>query len=282
MRLKRRLKLTLKGVHVSETETVVPAALDPLDAYVNEALDQDSEQSTVVEQAESAPVEVKEETEAPTEADKPKGDGFQKRIDKVTADKYAEQRRADELQKWKDDILAKQAAEKAVKPKLEDFDYDEEKLEKATRQHEIDQGVQTALAADRAEAKAQKQQQESEQVLSTFNERVDALGKADFDTKANAIPVLPKGVVDALMQSEQGAEIVYHLGSNLDVAESLANMSPAMAMMEIGKLSTRLSAKPEIKPSAAPEPIVPVKAGSVLTSDIGDDMSMDEWMRKHG
>jgi len=265
---------------VNETDT--EAALDPLDAYVNEVLDQDSEQGTVEQKAESAPAEVEKESEAPTEAEKPKGDGFQKRIDKVTADKYAEQRRADELQKWKDDQLAKQAAEKAVKPKLEDFDYDEEEHNKAVRQHEIDQGVQAALAKKSAEAEAKQQQQDSEKVLNTFNERVEALGKADFDTKANAIPTLPSGVVDALMQSEQGAEIVYHLGSNLEVAESLAQMSPGMAMMEIGKLSTRLSAKPEIKPSAAPEPIVPVKAGSALTSNIDGDISMDEWMRKYG
>ena len=267
---------------MSETDTDTQAALDPMDAYINEALDQTSEIGELEQKAESAPAEVEKETEAPTEAEKPKGDGFQKRIDKVTADKYAEQRRADELQKWKDDQLAKQAAEKAVKPKLEDFDYDEEEHNKAVRQHEIDQGVQAALAKKSAEAKAQQQQQDGEKVLSTFNERVEALGKADFDTKANAIPILPNGVVDELMRSEQGAEIVYHLGSNLEIAESLAQMSPGRAMMEIGKLSTRLSAKPDIKPSAAPEPIVPIKSGSALSSDIGDEMSMDEWMRKHG
>ena len=84
------------------------------------------------------------------------------------------------------------------------------------------------------------------------------------------------------MQSEDGAEMVYHLGSNLEKAEALANMTPASAIMEIGRISAQLSAKPEIKTSAAPDPITPVKAGSALSSDISDNMSMSEWMSKYG
>jgi hypothetical protein len=76
--------------------------------------------------------------------------------------------------------------------------------------------------------------------------------------------------------------MVYHLGSNLEKADAIANMTPAMAIMELGKLSTQLKAKPEIKTSAAPDPIEPVKAGSSLSSNIDDDMPIDEWMRKYG
>ena len=188
------------------------------------------------------------------------------------------------MQKKIDELEAAQAKETLKQPKLDDpeIDYDEDAFDKANRQYEIDKGVQETLAKQQAAAKAEQQKAESEKVLAEFNERANALGKADFEQKANAIPILPDGVADAIMQSKEGAEMVYHLGSNLEEAEALANMTPAMAIMELGKLSTKLSAKPEIKTSAAPDPISPLKSGSALSSDIGDDMSMEEWMSKYG
>ena len=214
----------------------------------------------------SATVTEAEETET-LEAEKPKEDGFQKRIDKVTADKYAEKRRADELQKWKDEQLAKQAELK--KPTLEQHDYDEEAFNKANLDYEIQQGVQSTLAKQKADRDAEKQQQASQQAVASFNERAQAMGKPDFDAKAQAIPNLPAGVANALMQANDGAEMVYHLGSNLDKAAEIASMSPQLAMMELGKLSAQLSAKPEIKLSAAPAPIETLKSGGSLSKERG-------------
>lgn len=262
------------------------AQVDPLDAFVNEALDQALEQpeeeTTITDSA-----TVEEDAKSPEEnplikSDDP--DGVKKRIDKITADKYAEKRRADELQKKIDALEAAQPKESLKKPELGDpeIDYDEDAFNEANLKYEIEKGVQETLAKQQAAAKAEQQKAESEKVLATFNERVNALGKSDFDEKANAIPILPAGVADAIMQSELGAEMVYHLGSNLEKADAIANMSPAMAIMELGKLSTQLKAKPEIKTSAAPDPIEPVKAGSSLSSKIDDEMPIDEWMRKYG
>ena len=261
------------------------AQVDPLDAFVGEVLDQDSEQANKeATPAESATAKEEIDTNKPasTDAEKPKEDGFQKRIDKVTADKYAEKRRADDLQKKIDALEAANKKETLVKPKLEDHDYDEDAFNKANLQYDIDQGVRETLAKQSADAKAEQQKTESEKRITNFNERANALGKSDFDEKANAIPNLPTGVADAIMQSEDGAKMVYHLGSNPEEAEALANMTPAMAIMQLGKLSAKLSAKPEIKTSAAPDPIETLKSGSAISSDIGDDMSIDEWMRKHG
>jgi hypothetical protein len=83
------------------------------------------------------------------------------------------------------------------------------------------------------------------------------------------------------MSLDNGAELIYHLGSHLDKADALAGMSPMAAMVEIGRMSVEMNKKPEIKPSAAPDPIEPVQAGSALSSDIGDDMSVDAWMAKY-
>jgi hypothetical protein len=52
-------------------------------------------------------------------------------------------------------------------------------------------------------------------------------------------------------------------------------------LMEIGRMSLSLNKKPDIKLSAAPEPIEPLRAGSAITSDVGGDMSIEAWMAKY-
>jgi hypothetical protein len=263
------------------TENTEAAQVDPLDAFVQGPIDQGTEQATTDNQnTDSATVE--EEVISPDE--KPKEDGFQKRIDKVTTDMYAERRKAEGLQKKLDKLEKENAADALKKPSLGDpeIDYDEDALDKANRDYEIKMGVQEVLTQQSADAKAEQQRQDGEKATASFNERIKTFGKTDFDEKANSIPNLPLGVADALMQSEDGAEMIYHLGSNLDKAEALASMTPAMAIMELGKLSAKLSTKPSIKTSAAPDPIEPLGSGGTVTSKSDDEMSMGEFMAKYG
>lgn len=255
------------------------AAQDPLDSFVQEVIDQDSEQVKQEAQAtESAPVEKEEvviEAEATAEEEKPV-DKFQERINKVTADKYEQQRRADALQAKLDELQVKEEPIGEA-PTLEQHDFDEAAHNAALVKHQVQLELQQQRELQKQEASTAK----SNLVQEEFGKRVTALGKADFAEKAEAIPNLPAGVADALMQSENGAELIYHLGSHLDKADSLANMTPAQAMMELGKLSVSMNAKPEIKTSAAPDPIEPVNAGSAISSNIDDDMPIDEWMAKY-
>ena len=142
----------------TETESTQAAQVDPLDAFVQGPIDQGSEQAPTDSQTtESAPVEGTNKPES-TDAEKPKEDGFQKRIDKKTADYYAEKRRADDLQKKIDAIDAANAKETLIKPTLEAHDYDEEAFDAASREHDIKQGVQDALSKQSAQAKAEQQE----------------------------------------------------------------------------------------------------------------------------
>ena len=260
------------------------AQVDSLDAFVQEAIDQDSKQEqTNTPIVESAPAEKEaiQDDVKPAEVleEKPAVDGFQKRINKVTADKHDALRERDALQAKLDQLENKPAVEVDAKaPTLEDFEYDEDAFNKATVSHQVKQELQKqANATQQANDKVTAQQG-----VDKFNEQINTLGKDDFSEKAGAIPNLPAGVADALMQVDNGAEMIYHLGTHLDKADALANMTPAAAMMELGRLSVEMNKKPEIKPSAAPDPIEPLQSGSALSSDIGDEMSIDQWMAKHG
>ncbi len=222
--------------------------------------------------AESKEPESEEITEsAPVVEEAPKEDGFQKRINKVTADKYEQQRRADDLQRQLDEVqkAPKQAGDA---PKLEDFDHDEEAFNAANIKYQV--GV--AVQAEKAVLNTEAQQAKAAEAQLAFNESIVAMNKPDFADVASAVPQLPQGVADALVQSENGAELIYHLGTHLDMADKLANMSPSQAIMELGRISANMNTKPEIKQSAAPDPIEPITSGGgSLKKDYGE-MSMEE------
>lgn len=231
------------------------------EATLDQAIIEESKEVEPVKPTESAPVV--EET--------PKEDGFQKRINKVTADKYEQQRRADELQRKLDEMQAK-PKEASAAPKLEDFDHDEEAYNAASIKYQVSEAVK----AERASIDTDAQQAKAAEAQRAFNDRIVAMNKPDFADVANSVPQLPAGVADALVQSENGAELIYHLGTHLDMADKLASMSPTQAIMELGRISANMNTNPEIKQSAAPNPIEPITSGGgSLKKDYGE-MTMEE------
>jgi hypothetical protein len=255
------------------------ALVDPLDAFVQGNDQAPTEAPTETTITESAPVEEAIEPE--------KKNKVQERMNKLTADKHEERRkreaeakRADDLQAKLDEIESKKPT--LTEPTLEQHDFDTDEFNKATVAYEVQEQVAAELASQKTKQEQLNQKAKMQQSLDTFNERATALGKDDFEDKANAVPELPAGVADAIMGLENGAEMVYHLGTHLDLADSLASMSPMAAMMELGKISASMSVKPEIKTSAAPDPIETLNSGSALNAEVGDEMSIDAWMAKFG
>jgi len=256
------------------------ALVEPLDAFVQGDDQTQTEAPTETTATESAPVE--DATEQPAD----KSNGVQERINKITADKHEERRQREASDKRADELQAKLDSIEANKPKLsepnlEEHNYDEDAFNKATVAFQVQEQVKAELTTQKAQQEQTDQQAEAQAELSKFNERAEALGKDDFAVKAKAIPELPEGVASAIMSLENGAEMVYHLGSNLDKADALSSMTPMAAMMELGRISASMSVKPEIKTSAAPDPIEPVTAGSALSDKIDDEMSIDSWMAKY-
>lgn len=217
------------------------------------------------QEQENEGVDVEQTDSAPVAEEAPKEDGFQKRINKVTADKYTEKRRADAAEDELAKLRAATPATVSKAPTLEEFDHDEEAFNLASIKHQVAEAVKSERQALQAEA----QQGTAAEAQRTFNERIVAMNKPDFADVANAVPQLPAGVADALVQSENGAELIYHLGTHLDMADKLANMSPTQAMMELGRISANMSAKPDVKTSAAPDPIEPISSGGSISSERG-------------
>ena len=128
-----------------------------------------------------------------------------------------------------------------------------------------------ALAEYTANLKIQqmKQETEREKFVQTWAEKVKAVKDElpDFEEMVASASdvVVPDHVRDAIMDSENGAKLLYHLAENPEVAEKIAKMPPISALREIGKIEARFETKPQetiapVVKSKAPEPIRPIRA----------------------
>ena len=130
------------------------------------------------------------------------------------------------------------------------------------------------------------------QQINEFNRKSNEAysnGKAahpDWDATVGAInqlgPEVMLPLVTAALETEAPADVIYHLGKNLDEASrimALAN-NPVRMGMEISKLASKV-VKPAPAPrpvSAAPAPITPVSPNGGVPDKPTDQMTMDEWM----
>jgi len=120
-----------------------------------------------------------------------------------------------------------------------------------------------------------KASDERQKVISSWKAKLDA-AKADMpdyeDMVSSSDVIVSDQIRDAILESDVGPRILYHLAENSDVAEKLNKMTASGAMREIGKLEAKFEkvAEPQTKRieavtrSNAPKPITPI--GSSRTS----------------
>lgn len=244
------------------------------DDEVDNAINEDATEESAPQEDESPAVETPEATETEPKPEK-HSDKFQDRINKVTADKYRESRRADTLEAKNAELEAKLAANvpQAREPQASDpdIDYDEDKLLQA----KINYGVKQAVAETNRDTQQKDIEQKSEQVKSdltrkfTENSAKFAVNKPDFNDVLGRVPTLQPSVLDAVMERDNGPELAYFLGSHLDIADQIIGMNPVAAGIKIGEISRKLSEPKQIKPSGAPDPIDPIKGGGNTSSERG-------------
>ena len=220
---------------------------------------------------EAEPAPAQENVEEPSEPD-----AVTKRINKITADKYVEQRRANGLQ---EELDALKAAQNPVKPlgeapTLEDSGFDEDKHNAAL----IDYGMEKGKQANVKQQAVNHAQQEQDSINQKFADReveYSAGVKGYTESLAN-LPQFPAETLKTIMQLDNGPQMAHYLGEHLDVAEQIATLPPMQAAIKIGEIRMNLAnPKPTTKPSAAPAPVETLTSGSSQAKDIGE-MSMEE------
>jgi hypothetical protein len=234
-----------------------------------------------VEAVQAEPTEVVEERSEPEieieQEEKPKANPkLERRFSEITkqreeARKEAQrEREAREALEARLAVLERQPAPQAPKvdeePQPSQFN-DAFEYAKALAEYTADQRIGEMRRQD-AEA---KQAQERQKVIETWASKVQAAKASmpDFDDiVASSDVVVNDDIRDAILESDVGPQILYHLAENDDVAKRIAGLTPKQALREIGKLEARFEVKetkPEPTPitrSKAPAPINPLRGSN--------------------
>jgi hypothetical protein len=236
----------------------------------NSEPDQASEQS-----------EPKSEDEARTGKQNPK---LEKRFSEITKQREAAREEAKREREARESLEAKVAElERRSQPQQRVETLDEEpkpeqfndafEYARALAEYSAEQALKNR---DRVELE-KKYQAEHDKLIEVWNDRLEATKKElpDYQDMIESSDVMVSDQVrDALLESDAGPRILYHLAENPDYAEKLSKMTVISALREIGKLEARFE-KTETKPvvrSKAPAPINPLRAtGGSMDTTIGSD-----------
>jgi len=234
-----------------------------------------------VEAVQTEPTEEVERSEPEIEGkeqeEKPKANPkLERRFSEITkqreeARKEAQQERsAREALEARLAVLERQPAPQAPKvdeePQPSQFN-DAFEYAKALAEYTADKRIGEMRKQD-AEA---KEAIERQKVIETWASKVQAAKASmpDFDDiVASSDVVVNDDIRDAILESDVGPQILYHLAENDDVAKRIAGLSPKQALREIGKLEARFEVKetaPQAAPitrSKAPAPIQPLRGSN--------------------
>lgn len=121
--------------------------------------------------------------------------------------------------------------------------------------------------------RAQEYTQQSAQYVDAARKHYDAAEKLnipDYQEKEDAfMQVVPAPVATDIMRlfPEKSAALMYHLGANPEKARQLLAMDGQQALIELTRLSERLTLKPRSKPvSEAPNPDEPIQGQAVAAN----------------
>lgn len=214
----------------------------------------------------------------------PQRDKLQERFDKLTREKYDAMRRADQLEYQLSQIQAREAQTRTVAPSmptLESVGFDETKYTQAVLDY-----ARTAVAT---EAKSVLERERSERAAQERSAAFDkaavefAKAKPDYFEKVMSptLPVTP-AMAEVIRESEMGPQLAYFLADNPDRAYAIAQMAPAAAARELGRIEARLES--DVKPKApavskAPPPPPKIDASADEVENDPDKMNDDDWLK---
>jgi len=250
---------------LAETQSPDPAETPSPEVEQPELTETKEDQSLPEAQEETKPVE--------EGVRKPK---LEKRFDKVIkerelaraeAQKEREQREALENRlKELEQASKPQVAENLDKePQPSDFT-DAFEYAKALAKYSTEKALKDRdIAEQQKQAKAEK-----DKVLSSWSSKLEQ-AKAELpdyeEMIASSDVTVSDQVRDAILESDVGPKILYHLAENPEVAEKIGKMSLNSALREVGRLEARFekpteTQKPTVRKSNAPAPINPIRGGS--------------------
>ena len=208
--------------------------------------------------------------------------GVQKRIDRLTQEKYRLRAELDFLRSQQPQQAqpAQQAQQPSQAPKLEQYNSIEEYLD-ALADHKASQKFDHLAKEREAKESQTRQQQEVAKLHESYTKQTEQARQAysDFDdvVQYHDLPI-SHAMAEAIMRSTNGADVAYYLGKNPDQAARIASLDPFSAAVEIGRIAATVVRPQPRKTSNAPPPIQPVGARATPVTD-PDKMSTEDWLK---
>lgn len=89
----------------------------------------------------------------------------------------------------------------------------------------------------------------------------------------------PTSLGEAVLEADDPAALLHHLGKNPDLAAELEGLSPVQVARKVARIEAQMQAPKEPKQSTAPKPIAPVK-GKREEGGLSDDLPTEEWIKR--
>jgi len=180
--------------------------------------------------------------------------GIQKRINKLTWEKHeAERQAAARIQELEQTIaqMKQSAPVENAKPKLSDFDYDDEAYTDALVEWKLSQKTASQPQTQQA------QQPNPEALAWAQKQSAYASEHADYVQMAAAMgnAVSSKAVESYIVNSEVGPKLHHHLLNNVSELIRIQQLPEWQQGAELVKLESKLSQVKKKQPSKAPEPV---------------------------
>lgn len=222
-------------------------------------------------------------------------------IKQATWEKHEATRQQEEVNKRGAEILAENKKMLAKldahnhrlenpKPSIDNYSNNEEYVEAIT-DWKVEEAMKSKAKA--VEPKAEAPNQENDASLRDWNHRRQgALDKyTDFEQNEAKIAESFKywnnqELVDTLVTSAKGPQLIQHLGKNRKELERIAQLSARDTIKELGKLEDRVGKRTVKKTSTAPAPTTRVSGGGsgTINSDVTNMNTSQymEYMNKQG
>ncbi len=299
---------------VKESVAVIPVVVNTADDPRNlsvtsvgalpESVDRAAKEETQEEKA--APEEKKEEAPAPEKKEEPAKEekdekqpktpeqvrveqlekeleGERKRIPVLTkarreAERLAESR-DQKIKELEEELKkAKAAVPPKDKPKLTDFDSEEEFME-ALADWKVEQKLREKEEKTEKETREVTEKQAVDEEYDALDARMEK-GRGKYEDFNKVVLDenlrLSESMVEAILFSDNAEDILYYLGKHPEESAKIADLPPMKAASELGKIEAKLTEKsaepsppepPKKKVTQAPEPITPVKTTGAIEKD---------------
>lgn len=221
-------------------------------------------------QANDEPIDNRTPEQKESDRIKAKAAKTRARIEELSADKLAERRRADALERQLEELRREKETSQPShnkqssngQPNADDFPagrYDPDYLI-AIAKYEIQQSIDNLQKSATVKEQRNLVELQQDQARQRYNDYDDATAELLDHPLAN-----DASFNEAILNSDNVAEIAYYLGKNPDELDAIAALSgnPAKMLKYIGRIEARLESQPTlVQPkkavSNAPKPVSPV------------------------